>query len=81
MHTETTKIFKSGGSWAVRIPQSMKFDEDIEDVYITANAGRLIIQPQKSSLQTFFDTHFDTPVDPDFMVDREDRPPEDKDLF
>lgn len=37
--SQTAKIFKSGGSWAVRLPAEYRFDADKTEVFISRTAG------------------------------------------
>ena len=82
MRIETTKVFKTGGSQAVRIPQSMRFPEGVEEINIISTDGRLTLLEKEKSLIDFFEKYKDVPApDPDFMKEREDEPVDFKDVF
>lgn len=77
-----TKVFKSGNSLAIRVPKAIGIEE-AELVNIYKNEfGELIITPKKSKLNKLF--HF---IDnhqnefKDFMCDRNDYPPEEREIF
>ncbi len=48
-----TKIFKSGNSFAVRIPKSYQIDTG--DVYITKYENKLVIFPKKEKWDVLFE--------------------------
>jgi antitoxin VapB len=39
------KIFKNGGSQAVRLPQSCRFDDDSTEVVVRREGKRVILEP------------------------------------
>ena len=80
---KTAKIFKNGGSRAVRLPKDFCIGED--EVLLTRRGNQVILQPKgkkkskKSSWEEFF---FNTPLaSPDFMEGIEDLPPQERDFF
>jgi antitoxin VapB len=71
-----SKLFKSNRSQAVRIPKAVAFPEDVTEVDIVRAGNRLIITPAGWSWKDFFDNG--PFVSEDFMADREDGPPEER---
>ena len=78
MQTITTaKIFKNGNSQAIRLPLEFRFEGD--EVLIYREGGRIILQSKSPDWEAFF---FHTPhVTDDFMQDRHDSPPQERELF
>ena len=76
-----TKVFKSGNSQAVRIPKD--FQLDTESVFIRKNeAGELVISTHASKWNQLFNFINKNEAElKGFMDDREDLPPEDKEIF
>ena len=74
-----SRIFKSNRSQAVRIPKAVAFPEGVTEVEIVKVGDRLTITPVGKSWADYFENGpFATE---DFLSDREDAPPEDRDLF
>lgn len=72
----TTRIFKSGNSQAVRIPQEYKFD--VAEVEIFRRGDEIILRKKKCSLTEAFEILTNMPDD--FMADeRHDTPPQKRD--
>jgi antitoxin VapB len=44
---DRAKLFKSGGSQAVRLPRKYRFEEDQEEVDIRRQGSRIILEPVK----------------------------------
>jgi antitoxin VapB len=71
------KIFMNGRSQAVRLPKEYRFDTD--EVYISKEDGRIILTPKTAkSWKEFFEVHEPCP---DFGLDRDDEPPQKRELF
>jgi antitoxin VapB len=69
----TTRVFKSGNSQAVRIPQEFQFD--VNEVEIFRRGDALIIRPKRDNLVDVMDIFASFPDD--FMQDgRKDSPPQ-----
>jgi antitoxin VapB len=69
---DTAKIFMNGRSQAVRLPAKYRFTGS--EVYVTRDGDRVILTPKARSWGDFFAA---TPrVPADFMLDREDPPPQ-----
>ncbi len=75
---KTAKLFKNGGSQAVRLPKEFQFEGDI--VYIKQLGNALVLLPQIDPWQSLEDSldHFSK----DFMASRDQPEQEDReDLF
>jgi len=68
------KIFMNGRSQAVRLPKECRFDCD--EVYVEKQGDKVIISAVKPGWDEFFDTV--SVFDDDFLSDREDLPPQDR---
>lgn len=74
-----SKVFKTNRSQAVRIPKSVAFPDGVEEVEIVRTGNALTITPVGRRWSDYFELGpFATE---DFLSDREDRPPEDRELF
>ena len=70
------KIFMNGRSQAVRLPKEFRFDCD--EVFVERQGDRVILSAKKPGWDEFFDS---VPVfGSDFLSDREDLPPQDRDF-
>lgn len=73
----TTRVFKSGNSQAVRIPQ--EFQLNVSEVEIFRRGDELIIRPRQKNLAEAF--HIITAMSDDFMQEgREDSVPQERDF-
>ncbi len=66
----------NGRSQAVRLPKEYRFDTD--EVYVTKQGQNIIISPRKTTWDEFFDTK--SAFDDDFLDDRQDAQPQDREL-
>jgi antitoxin VapB len=75
------KVFMSGRSQAVRLPADFRFDCD--EVYIRRDpdTGDVILSKKTGSWADFFELMETIDVPHDFMADRENEPPQERDLF
>ena len=74
---QTAKIFMNGRSQAVRLPAEFRFS--CREVFIERDGDTVIIRPKPPGWDDFFNRK---PVVPnDFMSEREDLPPEKRELF
>lgn len=63
-----TKLFKSNGSQALRLPKAVAFPEEVKEVDIVVVGRSRLITPADES----WDVWFDAPAtSPDFMAARE----------
>ena len=74
MSTQTAKIFMNGRSQAVRLPKEYRFDTD--EVYISKQGHNIIISAKKPTWDEFFDSK--SSFDDDFLKDRDDTPPQER---
>lgn len=77
MLIQVAKIFMNGRSQAVRLPKDFRFDCD--EVYVRKQGEDIIISPKKYSWDDFFDQK--SVFDDDYLQDREDAPPQERDFF
>jgi antitoxin VapB len=81
MTSATTKIFMSGRSRAIRLPARFRLEG--QDVRIEQLGHALLIQAEPSQgslsswLQDFYATH--DPLPEEFLSDRKDTPPQERD--
>ena len=73
-----TKVFKSGNSWAVRIPQEFQINEG--EVAIFKNGQDLIIRKPEKNLAKAFQVLSNLPLDI-FPKKRKDTRPQSRDFF
>lgn len=74
MTMQTVKIINNGNSQAVCLPEEFNFATS--EVYISKQGENLIISPKKTTWDTFFSTP--SAFDEDFLADREDTPPQER---
>ena len=77
----TAKLFMNGRSQAVRLPVNYRFDCD--EVYIRKDpeSGDVIISKKPGSWDDFFNLLETINVPEDFMAERNNKIPQDRDLF
>ena len=78
---QTAKLFMNGRSQAVRLPLELRFEGD--EVYIRQDpeTGDVILSRKPGNWQDFFEQVKTGDVPEDFMKDRDNTLPVDKDLF
>ncbi len=78
---QVAKIFLNGRSQAVRLPSAYRFD--CKEVYIRRDpeTGDVILSRKPGTWKDFFELVKDADVPDDFMADRQDAPPQTRDLF
>ena len=74
-----SKIFKTNRSQAVRIPKALAFPESVKEVEIVRDGATLVISPVGKRWSDFFERG--PFVSEDFLSERDDAPPEERDLF
>jgi antitoxin VapB len=67
-------IFRNGANQAVRLPQELRFSNEVKEVRIRKQGDTLLISPVKPNWATFFSLTVDVPED--FLGDRDDSPPQ-----
>ena len=75
------KLFLNGRSQAVRLPADFRFEG--KEVYIRRDpeTGDVILSRKPGSWESFFAFRETVEIPEDFMADRGDGPPEERDLF
>lgn len=75
------KLFLNGRSQAVRLPSEFRFD--CKEVYIRRDpaSGDVILSRKPGSWQDFFQWLDTIDIPDDFMSDRHDTPPIERELF
>ena len=75
---ETAKLFMNGRSQTVQLPREYRFD--CSEVYIRRDpaTGDVIISKKPESWDDFFDLLAETDVPDDFLLDRDNSPPQDR---
>lgn len=78
---QVAKLFMNGRSQAVRLPSSFRFNCD--EVYIRKDpeTGDVILSRKPGSWDDFFKLMETIEVPEDFMVDRANELPQERDLF
>ena len=74
---QTAKIFQNGRSQAVRLPVEFRFST--HEVFIERQGDAIILRPKPESWDDFFSRPSKVPAD--FLSDRDDIPPETRELF
>ena len=77
----TAKLFYNGRSQAVRLPAEYRFQGS--EVYVRRDSatGDVILSRRPESWQDFFELMKTIEVPNDFMADRDDAPPQKRELF
>ena len=77
----TAKLFKNGRSQAVRLPADCRFEGT--EVYIrrVPLTGDVVLSRRPDSWESFFQLVDQGGVPQDFLEDRGDVPPQERDLF
>jgi antitoxin VapB len=79
--TTVAKLFRNGRSQAVRLPSEFRFEGT--EVFIRRDpaTGDVILSRRPESWDSFFELRQRGKVSPDFMVGRQDEPPQERNLF
>ena len=77
----TAKLFMNGRSQAVRLPVNYRFD--CEEVFIRKDpeTGDVIISKKPSSWDDFFELVDAIAIPDDFLAERDNEPPQERDFF
>src|SRR6185437_1757923 len=67
-------IFRNGANQAVRLPQELRFPEEVTEVRIRKQGDSLVLSPIRPNWTSFFALEVDVPGD--FLTDRGDSPPQ-----
>ena len=74
---QTAKLFMNSRSQAVRLPAEFRFSG--REVFIEREGDAVILRPKPGGWDDFFARPSEVPAD--FLADREDREPEERELF
>ena len=77
----TAKLFYNGRSQAVRLPAEYRFQGSAVYVRRDPATGDVILSRRPESWQDFFELMKTIEVPNDFMADRDDAPPQKRELF
>jgi antitoxin VapB len=79
--TQSAKIFINGRSQAVRLPAAYRFD--CKEVFIRKDqkTGDVILSRKPDSWDDFFALLKEVEIPGNFMIDREDSLPQERDIF
>ena len=67
-------IFRNGANQAVRLPQELRFPEDVKEVRIRKQGDNLLISPVRPDWDSFFARKPE--AQEDFLEPRDDAPPQ-----
>jgi antitoxin VapB len=74
---QTAKLFMNGRSQAVRLPAEFRFEG--REVFIEKRGDAVILRPRPEGWDDFFARASQVPAD--FLADRDDVPPEQREPF
>lgn len=77
----TAKLFRNGRSQAVRLPSEFRFEGDEVFVRRDPSTGDVILSRRPDSWDSFFALVKETAIPDDFLSDRDDQPPQKRELF
>lgn len=78
VHPVYARVFQSGNSQAVRLPQAFRFDVDRVEIF--RRGDEIVLRPLPSDAGGIFDALRELPAD--FLADgRDDAPPQDREAF
>lgn len=79
--SQSAKIFTNGRSQAVRLPAAFRFN--CSEVFIRKDpkTGNVILSRKPETWDDFFALLKNIDIPQDFLSEREDSPPQDRDLF
>lgn len=78
---ETAKVFMNGRSQAVRLPAAFRFAESEVFIRRDEETGDVILSRRPGNWADFFDLIAKLDVPKDFMADRQDGKPQDRDIL
>lgn len=70
-------IFRNGRNQAVRLPQDLKFPDKVKEVQVRKQGDTILLSPVKPDWASFFSLALQVPDD--FLVQRADSPPQERD--
>jgi antitoxin VapB len=69
-------IFRNGRNQAVRLPQDLKFPDKVKEVQVRKQGDTILLSPVKPDWASFFS--LDVQVPDDFLPQRNDSPPQER---
>ena len=72
-------IFRNGANQAVRLPQELRFPEEVKEVRIRKQGDSLLISPVRPDWASFFAREVDVPDN--FLEQRDDSPPQAREVL
>lgn len=75
--SKRASIFRNGSNQAVRLPQELRFPENVKEVRIRKQGDGLLLSPVRPDWSSFFTLQVAVPDD--FLADRRDLPPQSRD--
>ena len=72
-------LFRNGANQAVRLPQELRFPEEVKEVRIRKQGDSLLISPVRPDWVSFFAREVDVPDD--FLEQRDDSPPQEREAL
>ena len=78
---QSAKLFMNGRSQAVRLPVNFRFDCEEVFIHRDETTGDVVISEKPDSWDGFFDLLDSVNVPDDFMLDRDNDLPQERDLF
>ena len=78
---KTAKIFKNGRSQAVRLPRDFRFDCEEVFIHQDPESGDVILSRKPGSWDDYYDLTAKLEIPKDFMDERANEKPEERDLF
>ncbi len=77
----TAKLFTNGRSQAVRLPADLRFEGAEVFIRQDPDTGDVILSRRPESWDSFFELTRHANIPEDFLSDRQDAPPQKRDLF
>ena len=77
----TAKLFMNGRSQAVRLPVNYRFDCDEVYIHKDPETGDVIISKKPGTWDDFFKMMEEIEIPEDFMAERDNETPQERDLF
>lgn len=78
---QSAKLFMNGRSQAIRLPKEFRFN--VDEVYIRKDleTGDVVISRKPNSWEGFFSLLETSDIPDDFMSERDNEPPQKRDMF
>jgi len=76
----TTTLFQNGRTQAVRLPKEFAF-HGVTSVEISKEGDAVILRPARKTWESFIELVEQSEVPDDFMADRDNEPPQERDAI